>query len=232
MPSGVAVPSFGLMAIYRNRRAAGEVLANSLEDLRGTPDLLVLALPRGGVPVAEPVARRLGAPLDVFLVRKIGIPGNEEVAMGAVASGGIVVLDPVRVERVPEHEFNRALAQAINELSERERLYRGERPPPKVVGRTIVLIDDGLATGATMRAAVEALRRQGPLQIIVAVPIASLEVCEELAQEVERMVCAATPRPFHAVGLWYDDFSPTADDEVRQILGSTRRPEESAGAAP
>jgi predicted phosphoribosyltransferase len=220
------------MAIYRNRRAAGEVLANSLEDLRGTPDLLVLALPRGGVPVAEPVARRLGAPLDVFLVRKIGFPGHEEVAMGAIASGGVVVLDPALVEQVPEQEFNRALAQAVSELTERERLYRGERAPPKVAGRTVVLIDDGLATGATMRAAVEALRRQGPRQIIVAVPIASPEVCDELAREVDRMVCAATPQPFHAVGLWYDDFSPTTDDEVRQILSSTRRPEESAEAAP
>jgi predicted phosphoribosyltransferase len=220
------------MAIYGNRRTAGEVLANLLEDLRGTPDLLVLALPRGGVPVAEPVAQRLGAPLDVFLVRKIGFPGHEEVAMGAVASSGVVVLDPALVEQVPEHEFNRALAQAVNELTERERLYRGDRLPPKVAGRTVVLIDDGLATGATMRAAVEALRRQGPRQIIIAVPIASPEVCDELAQEVERVVCAATPRPFHAVGLWYDDFSPTTDDEVRQILGSTRRPDESAGAAP
>jgi predicted phosphoribosyltransferase len=221
------------MALYRDRRDAGEILARSLEDLRGTPDLLVLALPRGGVPVAEPVARRLGAPLEVFVVRKIGFPGHEEVAMGAVASGGIVVVDPALVERVPEDEFHWALAQAVNELNERERLYRGGRPPPKVAGRTVVLVDDGLATGATMRAAVEALRRQGPLQIVVAVPIAAPEVCEELAREVDRVVCSATPQPFHAVGLWYDDFSPTTDDEVQKILASTgSRAGESAGSAP
>jgi predicted phosphoribosyltransferase len=209
------------MALYRDRRHAGEKLADSLEDLRGTPDLLVLALPRGGVPVAEPVARRLGTPLDIFVVRKIGFPGHEELAMGAVASGGVVVVDPELVEQVPEEQFHRALERAVKELNERERSYRSGRPPPKVAGRTVVLIDDGLATGATMRAAVEALRRQGPRQIIVSVPIASPDTCEDLAREVERVVCAATPQPVHAVGLWYDDFSPTTDDEVRQILAST-----------
>jgi predicted phosphoribosyltransferase len=208
------------MALYRDRRDAGETLADSLEDLRGAPDLLVLALPRGGVPVAEPVARRLGAPLDVFVVRKIGFPAHEELAMGAVASGGIVLVNPALVEQVPEERFHWALERAMKELNERERLYRGGRPPPKVAGRTVVLIDDGLATGASMRAAVEALRRQGPRQIIVAVPIASPETCEELAREVDRVVCAATPQPFHAVGLWYADFSPTTDDEVRRILAS------------
>ena len=223
------------MALDRNRRDAGETLAGSLEDLRGTPDLLVLALPRGGVPVAEPVARRLGAPLDVFVVRKIGFPAHEELAMGAVASGGIVLVNPTLVEQVPEEQFHWAFERAMKELNERERLYRGGRPPPKVAGRTAVLVDDGLATGASMRAAVEALRRQGPRQIIVAVPIASPETCEELAREVDRVICAATPQPFHAVGLWYADFSPTADDEVRRILASmsmgTGR-KESAGAAP
>ncbi|HXN81487.1 MAG TPA: phosphoribosyltransferase [Myxococcales bacterium] len=213
------------MALYRDRRDAGEKLADALEDLRGTRDLLVLALPRGGVPVAEPVARRLGAPLDVFVVRKIGFPGHEELAMGAVASGGIVLVNPALVGQVPEEQFHRALERAVKELNERERLYRDGRPPPKVAGRTIVLIDDGLATGATMRAAVEALRRQGPRQIIVAVPIASPETCDELAREVDRVVCAATPEPFHAVGLWYQDFSPTTDEEVRQVLalGSGRQ---------
>ena len=208
------------MALYRDRRDAGERLADALEDLRGTPDLLVLALPRGGVPVAEPVARRLGAPLDVFVVRKIGFPGNEEFAMGAVASGGIVLVQPTLLERIPGEELRRALQRAVQELNERERSYRGGRPPPNVEGRTVVLIDDGLATGATMRAAVEALRRQRPRQIIVAVPIASPETCEALAREVDRMVCAATPEPFHAVGLWYGDFSPTTDEEVKRILGS------------
>jgi putative phosphoribosyl transferase len=183
--------------------------------------------------VAEPVARRLGAPLDVFVVRKIGFPGNEEFAMGAVASGGIVLVNPAFVEQVPEEQFNRALERAVKELNERDRSYRAGRPPPKVAGRTVVLVDDGLATGATMRAAVEALRRQGPRQIIVAVPIASPDTCEALAREVDRVVCAATPGPFHAVGLWYDDFSPTMDDEVRHILASTGSGrEESAESAP
>jgi predicted phosphoribosyltransferase len=221
------------MALYRDRRDAGEKLADALADLRGTPDLLVLALPRGGVPVAEPVARRLGAPLDVFVVRKIGFPGNEEFAMGAVASGGVVLVNPALVGQLPEEQFNRALERAVRELSERDRSYRAGRPPPKVAGRTVVLIDDGLATGATMRAAIEALRRQGPRQIIVAVPIASPDTCEALAREVDRVVCAATPEPFHAVGLWYDDFSPTTDDEVRQILASSGSGrEESAESAP
>jgi predicted phosphoribosyltransferase len=220
------------MALYRDRRDAGEKLAEALQDLRGTPDLLVLALPRGGVPVAEPVARRLGAPLDVFVVRKIGFPGHEEFAMGAVASGGIVLVDPALVERVPEEEFRWALQRAVEELKARERSYRARRPPPKVEGRTIVLVDDGLATGATMRAAVEALRRQRPRQIVAAVPIAAPDTCEALSREVDRVVCAATPEPFHAVGLWYDDFSPTTDEEVQQILASAGGREAGAEAAP
>jgi predicted phosphoribosyltransferase len=208
------------MALYRDRHDAGEKLADALEDLRGTPNLLVLALPRGGVPVAEAVARRLGAPLDVFVVRKIGYPGHEEFAMGAVASGGIVLINPGLAGQVPEETFRGALERAVRELNERERLYRGVRPPAQVEGRTIVLVDDGLATGATMRAAVEAIRRRRPERIIVAVPIASPDACEALAREVDRVVCAATPEPFHAVGLWYEDFSPTTDDEVRHILAS------------
>ncbi len=224
------------MALYRDRREAGERLANALEDLRGTPDLLVLALPRGGVPVAERVARRLGAPLDVFVVRKIGFPGQEELAMGAVASGGAVVVNPALVEHVPEELFRLALQQAVNELNAREQSYRGLRPPLNVEGRTVVLVDDGLATGATMTAAVEALRRQGARRIIVGVPIAAAETCEALAPKVDRIVCAATPEPFHAVGLWYEDFSPTTDEEVREILartsGGAEREAGAEGAAP
>jgi len=225
-------PKLRRMALYRDRRDAGERLADDLEDLRGRPDLLVLALPRGGVPVAEPVARRLGAPLDVYVVRKVGFPGNEEFAMGAVASGGVVLLNPALAERVPEEELRWALGRAVRELREREGLYRGDRPPPQVAGRTVVLVDDGLATGATMRAAVEALRRQNPREIIVAVPIASPESCEALAREVDRVVCAATPEPFHAVGLWYEDFSPTEDEEVQQILHSRGGREAAAESAP
>jgi predicted phosphoribosyltransferase len=208
------------MALYRDRHDAGEKLADALEDLRGTPNLLVLALPRGGVPVAEAVARRLGAPLDAFVVRKIGYPGHEEFAMGAVASGGIVLVNPAVAGQLSEETFRGALERAVRELNERERSYRGVRPPAQIEGRTIVLVDDGLATGATMRAAVEAIRRRRPERIIVAVPIASPEACEALAREVDRVVCAATPEPFHAVGLWYEDFSPTTDDEVRHILAS------------
>jgi predicted phosphoribosyltransferase len=220
------------MAPFRDRRDAGEKLADALEDLRGVPDLVVLALPRGGVPVAEPVARRLGAPLDVFLVRKIGFPGQEELAMGAVASGGVVLVNPALVERLPGAAFHRALERAVQELEDREQSYRGLRPPPDVKGRTVVLVDDGLATGATMRAAVEALRRQGPRQIIAAVPVAAPETCEELAREVDRVVCAATPEPFRAVGVWYEDFSPTTDDEVQRILTSSGRPGATAESAP
>jgi len=220
------------MALYRDRRDAGEQLAGALEDLRGKPGLLVLALPRGGVPVAEPVARRLGAPLDVYVVRKVGFPGNEEFAMGAIASGGVVLLNPALAERIPEEELRWAVGRAIRELRERERLYRGDRPPPQVAGRTVVLVDDGLATGATMRAAVEALRRQGPREIIAAVPIASPESCEALAREVDRVVCAATPEPFHAVGLWYEDFSPTEDEEVQRILRGGGGREAAAESAP
>jgi predicted phosphoribosyltransferase len=154
------------------------------------------------------------------VVRKIGFPGHEELAMGAVASGGVVLVNPSLVERVPEEEFQWSLRRAVQELTERERLYRGDRLPPDVAGRTVILVDDGLATGATMRAAVEALRRQGPRQIIVAVPIAAPETCDAIAREVDRIVCRATPEPFHAVGLWYEDFSPTSDDEVQQILRS------------
>jgi predicted phosphoribosyltransferase len=163
-------------------------------------------------------------------VRKIGFPGNEEFAMGALASGGIVMVQPELLERVPHEEFRWALQRAAQELNERERSYRGGRPPPNVEGRTVVLVDDGLATGSTMRAAVEALRRQRPRQIIVAVPIASPDTCEALAREVDRIVCAATPEPFHAVGLWYEDFSPTTDEEVNRILGG--RQEEAAEASP
>ena len=152
--------------------------------------------------------------------------------MGAVASGGVVLLNPALVERVPEEELRWALGRAVRELKEREQLYRGDRPRPDVAGRTVVLVDDGLATGSTMRAAVEALRRQGPREIIVAVPIASPESCEALAREADRVVCVETPEPFHAVGLWYDDFSPTTDEEVQQILHSTGGREQAAEGAP
>jgi len=188
--------------------------------ISANPDLIVLALPRGGVPVAYEVARALGAPLDVFVVRKLGVPGHEEYAMGAIATGGVRVLNEelVRTLGMPERVLDAVAAREQQELARRERLYRGQRQPPEVRGRTVILVDDGLATGATMQAAVKALRRLQPARIVVAVPTASPDTCEQLRTEADEVICATTPEPFHAVGLWYQDFSQTTDDEVRELL--------------
>lgn len=212
---------------FRDRREAGRVLAAQLARYANRPDVLVLALPRGGVPVAYEVARALGAPLDVFLVRKLGVPGHEELAMGAVATGGVRVLNEpvVRALDIPDRLIDAVAAREQEELARRERLYRGDRPPPDVRGRTVILVDDGLATGATMQAAVKALRQQGPARIVVAVPTASPETCEALREEVDEVVCATMPEPFYAVGLWYEDFSQTTDEEVRELLASAKRPD-------
>jgi putative phosphoribosyl transferase len=205
---------------FRDRYDAGRVLATKLSAYAHRPDVLVLALPRGGVPVAFEVARALPAPMDVFLVRKLGVPGQEELAMGAIASGGGRVLNREVIEAlgIPDRVIDAVAAHEEKELVRRERLYRDDRPPPDVQGRTVILIDDGLATGATMRAAAATLRQEGPARIVVAVPLAAASVCEEFAQEVDEIVCAVTPEPFYAVGLWYEDFSPTTDDEVRELL--------------
>lgn len=205
---------------FRDRSEAGRVLAGRLREYAGRRDVLVLALPRGGVPVAYEVARALGAPLDVFLVRKLGLPGHEEFAMGAIASGGVRVVNQQAVRRlgVPTEVIDAVAAEEARELRRREREYRGERPPPEVGGRTVILVDDGLATGTTMRAAAAALRRQGPREIVVAVPVAADQTCDEFRGEVDRVVCAHTPEPFLAVGLWYEDFSQTSDEEVRELL--------------
>src|ERR687894_2185956 len=212
---------------FRDRSEAGQLLAAKLADYADRPDVVVLALPRGGVPVAYEVARALGAPLDVFLVRKLGIPGHEELAMGAVATGGVRVLNEqvVRALRIPDYVIDAIAAKEEQELARRERLYRGDRPPPDVRGRTVILVDDGLATGATMHAAIQALRQQQPAHIVVAVPAASPEACDELKEEVDDVVCAVTPEPFYAVGLWYEDFSQTTDDEVRELLALAVSPE-------
>jgi predicted phosphoribosyltransferase len=189
------------------------------------PDVIVLALPRGGVPVAYEVARALGAPLDVFLVRKLGVPGHEELAMGAIASGGVRVLnqDVVRMLNVPNEVIDRVARRELAELARRETAYRDGHPAPDVRGRVVILIDDGLATGATMRAAAEALRQLGPARVVVAVPVAAPETCDEFQQYVDEIVCLLTPEPFHAVGMWYENFEQTTDDEVRELLEEARQ---------
>ncbi len=207
--------------LFRDRGAAGRLLATRLARYVGRPDVVVLALPRGGVPVAYEVAKALGAPLDVFVVRKLGVPGQEELAMGAVATGGVRVLNQaiVRGLGIADNAIDAIAAREQRELDRRERVYRGNHHPPlDVRGRTVILVDDGLATGATMLAASEALQRQQPMRTVVAVPTAAPETCEALRAKVDEVVCAATPEPIEAVGLWYDDFSPTADEEVRQLL--------------
>jgi predicted phosphoribosyltransferase len=205
---------------FRDRGEAGGLLAAKLAGYANRPDVVVLALPRGGVPVAYEVAQALGAPLDIFVVRKLGIPGYEELAMGAVATGGVRVLNDRLVSAlgVPDYVVDAVTAWEQQELARRERAYRGAQPPPDVQGRTVILVDDGLATGATMHAAVQALRQQRPARIVVAVPAASPETCEQLRAEVDEVICAVTPEPFHAVGLWYEDFSQTTDEEVRELL--------------
>jgi putative phosphoribosyl transferase len=217
---------------FRDRREAGRLLTAKLAAYANRPDVLVLGLPRGGVPVAYEVARALGAPLDIFLVRKLGVPGYEELAMGAIATGGVRVLNDQLVGGlgIPDYIVDEVAAWEQQELMRRDRLYRGDRPPPDVRGRTVILVDDGLATGATMQAAVKALRQQQPARIVVAVPTASPETCELLRAEVDDVICAITPEPFHAVGLWYEDFSQTTDEEVRDLLA--RSSEEVTGVQP
>jgi predicted phosphoribosyltransferase len=219
-----------MVSRFRDRHEAGRLLADKLSAHAGRPDVLVLALPRGGVPVGYEVARALRAPLDVFLVRKLGVPGHEELAMGAVATGGVRVLnaDIVGALGIPASMIDATTAEEREELARRERLYRGDRPFPDVHGRTVLLVDDGLATGASMHAAIAALRPQQPARIVVAVPTAAPDICDELRAEVDDLVCALTPQPFHSVGLWYDDFSPTTDDEVRDLLARAAQTDRAA----
>jgi putative phosphoribosyl transferase len=213
-----------MAARFRDRTDAGRRLAAELTGYANDPDVRVFALPRGGVPVAYEVAIALGAPLDVFIVRKLGLPWHEELAMGAIASGGITVLDRALVRRlgVSEEQIRRVTEAERQELERRERRYRGDRPLPDIAGRTVILVDDGLATGASMRAAVEAVKQEGPKRVVVAVPIAAPETCEAFRDEVDDTVCAVTPEPFHAVGLWYEDFSQTTDEEVHELLEDAR----------
>jgi putative phosphoribosyl transferase len=208
---------------FQDRRQAGRILAERLEPYRGSENLVVLALPRGGVPVGFEVARALQAPLDIFVVRKLGFPGHEEYAMGAIASGGVRVMNPMPGITVSPQAVANVVAREEVELVRRELLYRDGRPAVAIRGRTVIVVDDGLATGSTMLAAVQAIRQQQPARLVVAVPVGAGETCEQLRGKADEVVCAAMPRPFSAVGLWYMDFPQTSDDEVRQLLEEARR---------
>lgn len=208
---------------FHDRRQAGRVLAQSLEHLWGRENLLVLALPRGGVSVGFEVAHALQAPLDVFVVRKLGFPGHEEYAMGAIASGGVRVMNPNPRMSVSSKALAEVTEREQIELVRRERLYRGARHPSTVRGSTVIVVDDGLATGSTMRAAIAAIRRQQPRQLVVAVPVGAPATCRELRAEADELVCPAMPGDFRAVGQWYRHFPQATDDEVRELLEEARR---------
>jgi len=205
---------------FADRREAGRELAERLRKYAGRSDVVVLALPRGGVPIAYVVAEALGAPLDLFLVRKLGTPGHRELAMGAIASGGVRVLNDevVRWYGIPASAIDAVAREEQQELERREQLYREGRPPAKLESRIAILVDDGLATGSTMRAAVRAVKTQQPSRVIVAVPVGARDTCSEFGEIAEEVVCARMPEPFSAVGQWYRDFDQTTDEEVRQLL--------------
>lgn len=206
---------------FADRKHAGQALAGKLGRYADNPDVVVLGLPRGGVPVAHEVANALHAPLDVFIVRKLGVPGHEEYAMGAIASGGIRVMNPDAVGLgISQSAIDTVTQREQRELERRERLYRGDGPPLDLKGRVVILVDDGLATGSTMRAAVAAVKQQNPQRIVVAVPVAAADTCNDFRREVDEVVCVITPEAFRAVGLWYQDFSQTSDDEVHELLAA------------
>lgn len=208
-----------MSGLFQDRSEAGRILAGRLRGYAGRGDLLVLALPRGGVPVAFEVAQALAAPLEILVVRKLGLPANEELAMGALASGNVRVLNEevVRSFEVSDRTIEAVTQKERVELERRERLYRGHAGPLSVRGMTVLLVDDGVATGSTIRAAIAALRQQGPIEIVVAVPVAPPSTCEILRSEADQVVCVATPEPFYAVGQWYRVFDQTTDDEVRAL---------------
>jgi putative phosphoribosyl transferase len=205
---------------FRNRADAGRVLAGLLSQYANRDDVLVLALPRGGVPVGYVIAGALDVPLDVFLVRKLGVPGHQELAMGAIATGNVLVLNEevIRTLGITPDLVDTVATEEQRELQRRERAYRDDRPPPNVQGRVVILVDDGLATGATMLAAATAVRSLQPSRLVVAVPVASPETCNEFRAKVDEIICAKTPEPFYAVGFWYEDFEQITDDEVRELL--------------
>ncbi|HYG98798.1 MAG TPA: phosphoribosyltransferase [Terriglobales bacterium] len=205
---------------FEDRRDAGRILAGELAEYAGRDDVVVLALPRGGVPVGYEVARALRVPLDVFVVRKLGTPGQEELAMGALASGGVLVVneDVVDALGIPQETLSAIARRELVEVERRERSYRGNRAPVEVSGKVVILVDDGLATGSTMRAAAQAVRQMGPKRVVVAVPVASALTCEHLSREVDEVLCPRTPERFFAVGQWYREFQQTSDEEVRELL--------------
>ncbi|MEW6444053.1 MAG: phosphoribosyltransferase family protein [bacterium] len=206
------------MRLYRDRTEAGRTLAVALAGYRDKPEVLVLALPRGGVEVACEVARELRAELDIMIVRKLGFPGQEELAMGAIATGGVRIMNPEVAGEIPEQIIERVAERESEELRRREMSYRGDRPAPRLGGRRVILVDDGLATGATMRASIAAVRRQDPEEVVVAVPVAPRTTVDRLREEADEVICPATPSLFYAIGEWYEDFSQTSDQEVRALL--------------
>jgi putative phosphoribosyl transferase len=216
---------------FRDRREAGRLLARRLSKYVGRSNVIVLGLPRGGVPVAYEVAHALGAPLDVFVVRKIGHPWNDEVGLGAIASGGVQVLDRNLAHQLgtTDAQLNRIVAREQRELRRREQLYRADRPFPDLAGHTVILVDDGLATGASARTAVEALRAYHPMTIVVAAPVSSRDACARVLRVADECVCVMTPEPFYGVGAWYDDFSQTTDGDVLELLGAEDGAEQPVG---
>ncbi len=206
--------------LFRDRFEAGQLLAQKLMAYADKSDVLILALPRGGVPVAYEVAMTLHVPMDILVVRKLGVPGREELAMGAIASGGIYVLNEavIVMEQIPLEIVHEVAKRELKEIERRERVYRGDRPLPIIEDRTVILIDDGLATGATMHAAIRVLRQQSPARLVVAAPVGAEQTCNQFRDEVDEIICAVTPDPFIAVGMWYEDFSQTTDEEVRDLL--------------
>jgi putative phosphoribosyl transferase len=219
---------------FRDRRLAGQQLATRLSTYANRSDVLVIGLPRGGVPVAAEVAKALHAPLDICLVRKLGVPGHQELAMGAIASGGVRVLndDVLAWLGISDKAIDEVAARELRELQRRDRTYRGDRPPPVLRDRTIILVDDGLATGSTMRAAIAAIRQQSPQRIVVAVPVGAPDTCDAIRGEVDEAVCLMTQDPLYAIGLWYENFTQTTDEEVCKLLENNilhRRPKTSMG---
>jgi putative phosphoribosyl transferase len=220
------------IARFRDRIQAGQLLANELSEYANRQNLLILALPRGGVPVGFEVAKALNAPLDIFVVRKLGVPGEEELAMGAIAPGGIRVLDEevIGLMGISDQVIETVSAREQDELRRRELAYRGHIAPPQVSGKTAIVVDDGIATGSTMRAAIAALRQQCPSKLIVAVPTASPSSCDELRTIADEVVTVITPEPFFAVGCWYAIFDQTSDDEVRRLFQRSRWRQQKAAA--